>query len=175
VARLLNRVREWKPQFLVDIGAEEPGRIFLWTRAAADDARIILANLPGQSWPQDLLDLFAAMARRKQQIVCVQGQADGDSLAAAVEKACQHRELDFVYLSGARPADIVHADFKRYRRMVRRDGLIAWDGIKPVNALPPAQAGGDRLWTSLKPMYPQHAEYLSGCGDICGGIAMVKA
>jgi glycosyltransferase involved in cell wall biosynthesis len=174
LARLMNRLVEWKAQVVLDLGSREGGTLFLWTRVATDEARLIAAGLPGRVLPPERVPFFQAMARRRQTIRCLPGADDPEVLARQVQEACEGRLIDFMFMDGLRPYDQLKADFLRYRRQVRKDGLIAWDGLKSLLPAGPAEAGGQRLWEEMKPLYPHRAEYLEGLSTPRGGIAVVR-
>ncbi|MGA2500051.1 MAG: hypothetical protein ABSH20_20120, partial [Tepidisphaeraceae bacterium] len=174
LARLMQRVCEWKPELLLDLGPREGGTVYIWTRAAPNHARIICAALPGVSFSPDKVRFLQAMAQGRQKIECIHGADNWDDLLRRIEQAGAGRKFDFAFMDGMRPADQVRANFRALRNRVRKNGLLAWDGVRPATELSNSENGGDRLWPEVKPMFPFHAEYLSGCADACGGIVMVR-
>lgn len=174
LARLMKRVHEWNVGRALDLGTRAGGTLFLWTRVAADQARLIAAGLPGRSYPAGNAPFLQAMARDRQTIVCLPDAADPDDLARQVDQATAGQPLDFVFLDGRRPLDALRDDFQRYLRRVRRDGLIAWDGIEMILPPAPAEAGGHHLWAEVKALYPYRAEYLEGSVTPSGGIGLIR-
>ena len=55
LARLMQRVAEWNVQLALDLGTREGGTLFLWTRVASDQARLIAAGLPGRPYSEGLV------------------------------------------------------------------------------------------------------------------------
>ncbi|MBX6314446.1 MAG: hypothetical protein IRY99_16255 [Isosphaeraceae bacterium] len=171
---MLKRLLEWNLRLALDLGTREGGTLFLWTRVATEQARIIAAGLPGRPYPAEYVPFFQAMARGRQQIYCIPGADDPEALAQQIDQAREEIPLDFVFLDGLRPYEELKADFHRYLRRVRKDGLIAWDGIEMILPPGPRAEGGHRLWAELKGLYPYRAEYLEGATTISGGIGLIR-
>ena len=172
--RMLQRIQQWDGRTVLCLGATEGGLVYLLTRCAASDAKVICAATPGVKFSPERTQFLKAMARERQQVVCVSGEPDWEQLADHISKALGGKKIDFIFMSGLRPAPEVRQNFRKFRNLVRRDGLFAWDGVQPVVALDDQHDGGDRLWQEVRPMYPQRAEYLAGVNGLSGGIVMVK-
>jgi len=174
LARLLQRVMQWKPGLVVDLGTGDGGTLFLWTRVASPQATLIAAALPGKPYPADKIPFLQAMARPKQAIRCIPSPKDHEELARAVDESCNGKKIDFLFMHGLRSYPKLRADFRHYRNRVRKGGLIAWDGVDPVVPLDMDNEGGHRLWAEVKPMYSFHAEYLAGRTSTIGGIVAIR-
>ena len=174
LARLMQRLREWKVELVVDLGTRDGGTLLLWSRVATDHARIIAVGLPGRPFPEDKVPFFQAMARGKQNILCIPSAINSDALERQIDQARSGKAIDFLFLDGLRPYQELKADFLRLRNRVRKDGLIAWSGIGGLVPPAPSEDGGYRLWAEMQPLYPRHAEYLEGALSPSGGIAMIR-
>jgi glycosyltransferase involved in cell wall biosynthesis len=172
LTRMLNRVREWKPRTIVDVGDDGGGRTVLWSRAAADDARIILAGVPSGSAPVFRMTFFNGLARAGQSVRCVTrtGQLE---IHQRVSEMLSNKWIDLLWIDGLRPFLEVARDFESLGRLVRKGGLIGWDGIGGSTAPDPQHDGGYRLWSEVKARFPKHAEYLSGVNQPRRGIALI--
>ena len=82
--------------------------------------------------------------------------------------------LDFVFMAGQRHHDELKADFLRYRSRLRKDALIAWDGLQSVVPVGGLASGGQCLWVEMRALYPHRADYLEGTAMPGGGIAVVR-
>lgn len=175
VARLLERLRQWKARTLIDVGDFGGGRVFLWTRFAAEQARLIVAGVPGRTPPGHKMPFFNGLARGPQTVKCVTRHESAAAIAQRVTELMGGRQADFLFLDGLRPLEEVRNDFVRYSRLVRDGGLIAVDGIGGEAPPPPERDGGYRLWQQLKFKIPRHAEYLTGISLPNRGIGVVVA
>ncbi|MDP9174982.1 MAG: glycosyltransferase [Planctomycetota bacterium] len=173
LARLLQRLSEWQAQTILELGNTDLGTIFLWTRVLPPSARIILVPLPMMKLPEMQLKLLPQILRPKQELKLLSIAKDPEWMDKTIDEALGKRPLDFVFMHGRRPFKELSADFRRIRKKVRAGGLMAWDGINPTS---PSEntLGGDQLWTEVRPLYPQRAEYLNGVVNEIGGIAMIK-
>jgi hypothetical protein len=172
-ARLAQRVYQWQPQTILDVGAVEGGSVFIWTRMGTSSTHIIVAPVEGRIALDEKIALMTRMARDQQTIRYLPLIEDAQKMEKAIDRALDNRQVDLLFLHGRRPYRALAADYRRYRKKVRPGGLIGWDGINLLGKTTKTE-GGDRLWTEVKPMFPQHAEYLNGIATEHGGIAMIK-
>ncbi|MBI1309754.1 glycosyltransferase [bacterium] len=172
LTRLLTRVSQWRPRTIVDAGNDCGGRMRLWTQAATSDARIIAAGLPGQSIPALRMSFFNGLARDRQSVRCVTQSDSQTQIQQRAEQLLDRRWIDVLWLDGCQPFDMLKSDFEAYSRLVRKGGLIGWDGIGGKEQPAPAQDGGFRLWEFLKPKVSRHAEFLAGVQLPRRGIAL---
>jgi glycosyltransferase involved in cell wall biosynthesis len=174
LARLLQRFSEWKANTVVELGVEDGGTLFLFTRIASEDAQLIAAPLIGREIAEAKVPFFESMARVRQKITCL-GSADSpEKFEKQLDAALGGRKIDLLFLHGRRPYKGLSGDFRRMKKRVRDGGLIAWDGINGMPPFGPDRDGGHRLWAEVKPLYPQRAEYLNGTATEFGGIAAIK-
>ncbi|MGA2583940.1 MAG: glycosyltransferase [Tepidisphaeraceae bacterium] len=173
LARLLTRLGQWNAQTILDLGSNDVGIIFLWTRVAAPNARIILAQLADRPMPEAKVQMLPFLPRPKQEIHRLTPAENVEAMESALDKSLDGRQLDFVFMNGRRTYKDISNDFRRLRRRVRAGGLIGWDGVTPIMKSSLTD-GGDRLWTEVRPLYPNRAEYLEGRITEVGGIALIK-
>lgn len=171
--RLLMRLKEWNARLLLDVGDRSGGRVFLWSRFATDQAKIVVAGLPGQTPLAHKMAFFNGLARAGQVIRCITTNESADAIWQKVQQQINGPKLDFVFLDGLRPVDEVRTDYNRYVKLVRPGGLLAIDGIGGTTAPAPSQDGGFQIWQQLRARIPKHAEYLSGTSMPRRGIGVV--
>jgi len=175
LTRLMGRAREWRPKTIVDIGDEGGGRVFLWARAAVDDARILVAGIPGQTPPALKMTFLNGLARGRQSVRCVTRAESRTEVRQRLAELLSGRPVDILFFDGCRPFSEVRRDFDDYSRLVRKGGLIGWDGIGGTEPPEADRAGGYQLWALVKPRVARHAEYLSGSSLARRGIALIVA
>ena len=172
LARLMQRVLQWKPKLIIESGTELGGTLFLWTRVAAYDCHLIAAGLPAQPIPDERPPLFEAFACGQQTIRSI-SRGETAKIDYDINKQREKRLANFMFLNGRRPYEQLKADLDRCWKWLASGALVAWDGLRPFGFDEKHLAGGIQLWQELQPRFPQNAEYLSGKDLPCGGIAAI--
>ena len=172
LARLMQRVLQWKPKLIIESGTELGGTLFLWTRVAAYDCHLIAAGLPAQPIPDERPPLFEAFACGQQTIRSI-SRGETAKIDYDINKQREKRLANFMFLNGRRPYEQLKADLDRCWKWLASGALVAWDGLRPFGFDEKHLAGGIQLWQELQPRFPQNAEYLFGKDLPCGGIAAI--
>ena len=152
------------PRTVLEIGLDEGGTLFLWTRAAAGDAHLI-ANDTRPPGPLGLRSPFPlvrrAFARDAQRIDLLMGTDSHDSSTAErVQRLLGARKLDFLFVDGDHSRDGVWQDFSMYGPLVRPGGLIAFHD---VSRRPTADTEGvARFWWEFAAEHETDERVLGG-------------
>lgn len=145
---LFDRVRALSPKVILEIGMGTGGTLFLWTRAAPEDAAIVaLDNFPsGRLGRFSAVPLVRRAYRTGQQSVELLLGVDSHAAetVARVRNVLGPRSVDFLFIDGDHSYDGVRTDAELYGPMVRTGGLVAFHDISP-NAAPWTQ-GVARFW-----------------------------
>ena len=126
--RLLKIIREHKPSNVCEIGAAGGGTTMLFARAAAPEAALISIDLAFNEARREAVSRFA---RRKQRVVCIQGDSHSAETFDTVSNCLDGRALDLLYLDGDHSYDGVKLDFHAYAPLVRSGGLVVLHDIVP--------------------------------------------
>jgi cephalosporin hydroxylase len=146
---LLDRLEQLRPRTVVEVGTDEGGTLFLWTRVAAPDAVLVAVDLR----PLGLLGQRSAyalvrrgLARHVQRIELVM-PADSQSPATVERVRCLlgDRAVDFLFIDGDHRYEGVKRDFELWSPLVRPGGLIALHDMKPDHP-----SGVPRFWAELR-------------------------
>jgi|GEM_PF-89844 len=170
LTRFMQRVIEWAPRRVLDLGPRGAGTTFLWTRAASTDARIIVVGTPQEPLNPEQRPLFESLACEVQTVHFVPTPTTRDAFDKELAQRRGYRPFDIVFLNGQRPIAELVVDYNIIVKHVRSGGLIAWDGVRTSGPLDPLTHGGTLLWRELKPRFPRHAEYLDGRDSKTGAI-----
>lgn len=141
-------VRELRPRRVLELGVDEGGTLFLWTRAAAADAHLIGVD----TRPPGPLGQWAPfpLARRRfahprQRIDLLMGADSHDAATRTrVERLLGGEPLDFLFVDGDHSRDGVAADFRDYAPLVRPGGLVAFHDVSQRPA--PSTEGVAAFW-----------------------------
>jgi cephalosporin hydroxylase len=130
---LLQIVAARRPRTILEIGTNNGGTLFLWTRVAAEDATIISLDLPGGDfgggYPAWKRPLYRAFALPNQRVHLVQGDSHHPTSLATIREMFGGRELDVLLIDGDHTYDGVKMDFEMYAPLVRQGGLVAFHDI----------------------------------------------
>lgn len=152
IARLLAWLEPRRPATVVEIGTASGGSLFLFARAAAEDALIVSLDLPGGEFGGGYrrwrIPLYKSFARRRQRLRLIRGDSHEPATAARLERVLNGRAIDFLFIDGDHSYEGVKADFDRYRPLVAPGGAVALHDIA-VTA-PESRCGVHRFWGELR-------------------------
>lgn len=174
IRELFRRVRHLRPRRVLEIGTAYGGSLYLWTRAAAPDARIISVDLP----PWELDDpgeavrqaQFRSFGREHQSVELIRADSHHPDTRARVRAALGAEPLDFLFVDGDHTDDGVRRDVADYGALLRPGGLMALHDIHPHSE----RWGGDvpAVWRDLR--RGRRAEELIADGEQDGfGIGLL--
>lgn len=157
IVRLLRAVRDLQPTRLCEIGTANGGTSFLLARVAPPGSILVTADLSPRPGRAEALAILGAPR-------CAIRQVHGDSRADATERviraAAGGEPFDFLLIDGDHGYNGVAADFERYRKLVRRGGIIALhDIVQDTRRRSGVQGPGDagdvpRFWRELVSRFP---------------------
>jgi predicted O-methyltransferase YrrM len=133
IAGLLKALEKLKPKYILEIGVAQGGNMFLFSRIATKDAKII-----GLDWGRRGLlwrmPLFKSFAMKNQKIELIHGDSHQKKTLEEIEKSLEGNKVDFLFIDGDHTYEGVKKDFEMYNHLVRKGGLIAFHDIIPFTA-----------------------------------------
>jgi predicted O-methyltransferase YrrM len=148
---LFDLVRSTRPQAVLEIGLDEGGTLFLWTRASTVDARLISIDTRpvgplGMCAPFPFARRGLAVGAQRIDLVM---PADSHNLStlARIEQLLGDHAVDFLFIDGDHSRDGVWKDFEMYSPLVRPGGLIAFHDVSQVTA--PSTEGVAQFWAEF--------------------------
>jgi predicted O-methyltransferase YrrM len=149
---LLGLLEQMRPQTIVEIGTDEGGTLFLWTRVAAPDALLVAVD----ARPLGVLGQRSAyalvrrgLARHRQRIELVMPvNSQIQETVDRVRSLTGGRPVDFLFIDGDHSYEGVKRDFELWSPLVRPGGLIAFHDMRPDHP-----DGVPRLWAELRERY----------------------
>lgn len=175
LVRLLERVREKRPQTIVEIGTHRGGTLFLFTKMAAPDATIISIDLPygihGGGYPKWREALYARFAGPHQTMHFIRDDSTKQAVRDDVEKMLAGKSIDFLFIDGDHRYEGVKTDFEMYEPFVADGGLVAFHDIVQNRSIWP-DIEVDRFWKEVKAQYSTE-EIISSPSAIGFGIGVV--
>jgi predicted O-methyltransferase YrrM len=177
ILRLLERVRESKPETILEVGAAGGGTTFLLAQAAAPGANIITLDLSFNKSRQSAVNCFALAG---QHMTCLKHDSQTMDARRAVEASLKGRALDLLYLDGDHSYEGVKADFKLYSPLVRRGGMIVFHDIVEdyrtrYGIETKSYVGGvPRFWSEIKSAHPSVEELIEDEAQDGYGIGVLR-
>jgi len=145
---LFELVRADAPTTVLEIGLDEGGTLFLWTRAAAPDAHLVAIDTRpmGRLGLRSPFPLVRRSFARDAQHVDLVMPADSHarSTSERIQALLGTRRLDFLFIDGDHTRDGVWQDFHTYGSFVRPGGLIAFHDVSQRSTS--ATEGVARFW-----------------------------
>jgi predicted O-methyltransferase YrrM len=145
---LFDIVRAERPRYVLEIGLDEGGTLFLWTRTAAFDAQLVSVDTRPAGplrmrAPFPLARRAFAHGRQRVDLVMAADSHDQETLAR-VEKLFAGKRIDFLFIDGDHSREGVWQDFSAYSPLVRPGGLVAFHDVSQTPG--PSTEGVAAFW-----------------------------
>ena len=152
IAKLLEIVAELKPKVVLEIGTAGGGTLFLFTRIADPEAKIISIDLPGGpfggGYPKWKIPLYLSFSKCSQKLHLIRRSSHELQTLEEVKGILGAEKVDFLFIDGDHSYEGVRKDFEMYSPLVGKGGIIAFHDIVPG---PPENVGGvPRFWNEIK-------------------------
>lgn len=158
---------------LMEIGTARGGTLFLWTRAASDDATIISLDLPGGEfgggYSKKRIPYYKSFAVKQQKIYLIRGNSHDPNLSKKIERELYGSNVDFLFIDADHTYDGVRQDFEMYHHLVGKGGIIAFHDICPSND---KTHGVTQFWNEIKRNY-RFEEIIKGKNQYEYGIGVL--
>jgi len=139
---------------IVEIGTGDGGTLFLLTKIANPNAKIIsidLLNGPfgGEAFPEWKGKLFEAFTTHNQKIYIIRENSHEEATLQKVKYILGDDKIDFLLIDGDHTYDGVMKDFEFYRTLVSSDGIIGFHDISRGH-----EVQVFRFWNEIKSKFP---------------------
>lgn len=133
ITSLANLVKELKPKTVLEIGTAEGGTLFLFSRLAIPDAKIISIDLPGGEfgggYPEWKINLYKSFSLPQQRLYLLRENSHSISTCEHVKEIIEATPIDFLFIDGDHSYEGVKKDFEMYSPLVKDGGIIAFHDI----------------------------------------------
>jgi predicted O-methyltransferase YrrM len=174
IAKLLEIVVELRPKVVLEIGTARGGTLFLFTRAADPDAKIISIDLPGGpfggGYPKWRTALYRSFAKGGQEIYLLRKSSHDPRTLYEVKRILGRERVDFLFIDGDHTYEGVKRDFEMYSPLVREGGIVAFHDICPHP--PETKCEVNRFWNEIKQRY-KFAEIVEDWDQKWAGIGVL--
>lgn len=176
VTEFLRVVARARPRRLLEIGSEGGGNLFLLSKVAAADAKILSIDI---NFSPAQLAAYPRLAAPAQQLTCFKGDSSGPEMLRRVKEWLGGEQLDFLFIDGDHSLAGVTADYEAYAPLVAPGGLIAFHDIVPDyttrHGRRTTAVAGDVpiFWERLKARLPENREFVADPEQDGAGIGLM--
>jgi cephalosporin hydroxylase len=170
----LELVAGLRPRVVLEIGTERGGTLFLFTRVADPNAKIISLDLPdgpfGGGYPRWKVPLYKSFAKGRQKIYLLRRDSHDPRTLEEVERILGDEKVDFLFIDGDHTYEGVKSDFETYFPLVRNGGFVAFHDIVPGH---PEKVGGvPKFWSQIRRRF-RHLEIVKDWNQGGFGIGVL--
>ena len=130
---LLKILKKKKPKYILEIGTAFGGTLFLFTRIASYDAKIISIDLPGGNFGggyiKTRIKLYNSFSINNQKIHLIRKNSHKKETLEEVEEILSKNKLDLLFIDGDHTYKGVKKDFELYSPLVKEGGIIVLHDI----------------------------------------------
>ena len=133
---LLNFLKQKKPKVILEIGTAKGGTLFLFSRIASNDAKIISLDLPhgefGGGYSIFKIPLYKSFAQDKQKIYLVREDSHKNKTLNKITSILGDNKIDLLFIDGDHTYKGVKKDFEMYSPLVKKTGIIVFHDIAKI-------------------------------------------
>lgn len=174
IRQLYELLREERPRHVLEIGLDQGGTLFLWSRVAADDAHLVSLD----TRPLGPLGSAAPFAVGRRGVVrdsqrldlLMPADSHDPNTLRRIETLLAGNPVDFLFVDGDHSYEGVRQDFELYSPLMRPGGLVAFHDISASPT--PDTEGTSRFWREFAA--GREAEELLEPGEPGFGIGLYR-
>lgn len=174
ILQLINMIHPCPPEWVLEIGTSNGGTLFLWSRIAAQNARLISIDLPlgryGGGYPAWKRYFYRSFARSNQDIVLIRADSHAPATREKIAAILQENRLDLLFIDGDHSYEGVTKDFAMYEPFVKNGGTIIFHDIVPNRE--GTDYGVARYWNDIKHRY-RHLEFIEDPDQQGAGLGVI--
>lgn len=176
VTELVRALALRQPRRVLEIGSQGGGNLFLLTRAAAADAKVLSIDV---NYSPVQMAAYPSFAAPTQTLTCLQADSTAAETIRRVKEWLGSDRLDFLFIDGDHRLAGVTADFQNYAPLVADGGMIGLHDIVPDHTTRYGRqtiaVAGDVpvFWNQLKAQYPHWQELIEDPEQDGAGIGLV--
>jgi len=175
ILNLLLLLSKTNPKFILEIGTERGGTLFLFSQIAPEGATIISIDLRGGrfggGYPSWKIPLYKSFAKRNQKIHLIRLDSHDRITLEKIKSILNGEKLDFLFIDGDHSYESVKRDFEMYNSLVNKNGIIAFHDIVPSS--PEGGSEVSQFWAEIKPRN-DCKEIVENWNQNWAGIGLIK-
>lgn len=132
---LVEEVEKLRPKVILEIGTFKGGTLYLFSRAADQEAFVISTDLPGGffggGFPDWMVPLLGSFPRDRQSLRLLRANSHDAKTLEEIKMIVGTKGIDFLFIDGDHSYDGVKKDFEMYSPLVNAGGLVAFHDTLP--------------------------------------------
>ena len=168
ILSLATLVNKLAPKLILEIGTERGGTLFIWSAIAS--TKVVSCDLQYMQTQQRLFKRFPPL-KSKCEVKLLSGDSHSDSFEKVVREELDGELVDFLFIDGDHSESGVRLDFEKYKKFVRKGGLVAFHDI--VEDQPLASNQVQIFWNQVKSDY-EFVEFIDQERQCGYGIGVLK-
>lgn len=172
ILSLCKKVQELKPKVILEIGTAQGGSLFLFTKLADSNAKIISIDLPkgdfGGGYEEYKIDFYKSFVSGNQTMHLLREDSHSTETRKKVEAILEGQKIDFLFIDGDHTYNGVKSDFDLYSPLVSSNGLIGFHDI--VASTEGCEVR--RFWNETKIRYSSFNEFVENPKQPFCGIGL---
>jgi len=172
IETLAKIVKAKKPRVIVEIGTNNGGTLYIWSRYFEEVTQIISVEMPGGKFgggypkiKQQIYKEFPRSGEINFILADSHDQTTVDKLSEMLKGT-----VDFLFIDGDHTYEGVKQDFEMYSQLVTDGGIVAFHDIVDHPDRPDVNV--DKFWAELKTQY-EHDEIILNQSQGWGGIGLL--
>ena len=158
---------------ILEIGTANGGSLFLLSRIASDDAKVISLDLRGGKfgggYPFWKKSLYLKFRRLHQRMELLRDNSHSLSSLSKVKKILNNNKLDLLFIDGDHSYEGVKRDFELYSPLVRKGGIVIFHDITiHINK----ECDVSKFWSEVKKKY-KNKEFVEDKNQGWAGIGLI--
>jgi len=173
IVEVLRLLEKNPPKSVLEIGTANGGTLFLLTRMAADNAKILSVDLPGGKfgggYPAWKEPTYKSFAKKTQTIDLIRANSHDKETHEKVAAYFKNTKIEFMFIDGDHTYEGVKQDFETYKQFLAENAMVMFHDIAPH---PNPIYGVDKFWKEIKTQYP-HKEFVKAWDDAGKGLGVL--
>lgn len=173
ILELIKLLQPRKPKIVLEIGTASGGTLYLFSRIAAPDAKMVSIDLPGGrfggGYPGWKGRLYESFSLQDQAIYLVREDSHSRQTLDKITSILNGEKVDILYIDGDHSYDGSKKDFEMYGGLVKKGGLIVLHDIVPHGE---DERRISEFWSEIKDKY-DHREIVEDKRQKWAGIGVL--
>lgn len=150
-----------QPRNVLEVGTAHGGNLFLLTKIARDNAKVISIDLPGGDFGGGYFSrkqmVYKKFATKNQKVFLIRGDSHDKKTLAEAQEILGQETIDLLFIDADHTYEGVKSDFEMYSALLQPGSIV---GFHDIANSPEANYGVQKYWNEIKTKY-RHQEIIA--------------